>query len=114
MVTNAYLNIPKTPSAEEIWEEFQSAYKNFVKEIVLEPTHVIIPSDKLQTLRKEGLRYIKHHQVKIEDTKVNCFLGVGLKDTRNVEAFNTLYKINGYKVVESSPFGDILFSYLKE
>ncbi len=93
MFKNTYLHIPPTPSAEEIWTEFQNAHRNFVMGVGAEPTHVIIPCDKYSVLAVSAVMRFQASQTTDKNGKIR--------------------KINNFTIVESAQGGEILFGYLK-
>lgn len=92
MFKSTHLNIPQTPSSEDIWEEFQNAYKNFVMGVGAEPTHVIIPCDKYSALAVSSAMMLRASQTADKNGRI--------------------IKINNFTIVESAQGGDIIFGYL--
>lgn len=93
MFKSTYLNIPPTPSAEEIWTEFINAHKNFVMGVGAKPTHVIIPCNKYSVLAASS--------------ELRVFA------SQTIDKNGKITKINDFTIVESAQEGDIVFGYLK-
>lgn len=113
MDTNTSLQTKQTPIAEDICIEFKNAHKAFLTNTGQKPTHVIIPADKLLKISRSAEIRIKHHLDRPNDSIkiVDIPSGSG----KFIEGIvNNLITISGYKVIESAPYGNILFGYLPE